>query len=355
MDNAISNDTKAVLLLCGKMGEGRGRDELTPAQYRQFATALFKLDKRPADLLTDGNLADSACAAMEANARIKHPATPARIRKLLSQGVKLSVCLDKWAGCGIGVLSKSDTLYPVRMKEHLGKDSPVLIYYAGNTNLFSGGGMAFVGSREIGEEPIEAIRKVVRACVDNGKPIVSGGAKGADQTAMQEGVACGGSVVGVLPCNLLSACLEPVNRDALAYGKTLLFSAFDPEARPFDYGREAMARNKYIYAMADACFVAQSGIGSQSGTWAGVTEELKRKKPRSVFVYLASTPSEGCLDLMKYGAKPWDNGKTAEENLSAVSEKPQSYVQNDLFGEMGTAEETVPYGKPSELLRKGEN
>ena len=101
----------------------------------------------------------------------------------------------------------------------------------------------------ITEEATDMLRSVVRGCVDLGMNVVSGGARGADQAAMQEAFSVGGKVIGALPCDLLKACLDPSNRDALAGGNALLFSAFDPEERPFRYGQVAMDRNKYIHGM----------------------------------------------------------------------------------------------------------
>lgn len=127
--------------------------------------------------------------------------------------------------------------------------------------------------------------------------------------------------------------LDPSNREALANGHALLFSASDPELRPFSYGQVAMNRNKFIYGMADACFVAQSTVGSQSGTWSGAVEELKREKKRPVYVFLGHPPSEGCLDLKRLGAKVWDMESSVFDNLSARREPEPSreLVQEDLF------------------------
>lgn len=335
MDFNLSPDTQVILLLCGNLG--RKASELKPltrGQYDVCASALISLGKRPADLMEDtgpnDGLIREVCAIPNTNTRVT-PATPDQIVALLRRGMTLSTAIDKWSSYGVRVASKADAVYPQRLREHLGGQAPTLVYYAGNTGLFAGGGMAFVGARDLGKEAEEAIREVVKGCVDLGMPVVSGGAKGADQAAMQTAAALGGTVVGVLPCNLLQACLS--NREALANGQALLFSAFDPEVPPFKYGPVAMDRNKFIYAMADSCFVAQSGIGKKSGTWSGATEELKREKQRPVYVFLGDSPSEGCLDLMKRGATVWNMGRSVSENLSAPHEKSTNpkLTQGDLF------------------------
>lgn len=348
-DFKVSLDTQATLLLCG--GLGRADRDLTPltlGQYNVLALALHALGKRPADLLevngpNEGVIAE-VCAVPNENRRVKAP-EPERIVALLRRGVSLSTALDKWASYGVRVISRADGNYPARLREHLGGRAPALLYFIGDEQLLAGGGMAFVGARDITQEASEALSRVVRECVEDGMPIVSGGARGADQTAMQTALASGGKVVGVLPCELLKATLDPLTRDALANGSVLLLSAFDPEVRPFSYGQVAMDRNKYIYAMADAAFVAQSGVGAKSGTWSGADEELKNKKANPVFVYHGANPSAGCLDLAKRGAVVWDMAKTVPENLAAAkSVVKEEYVCDDLFAS-SVAESKVPAEK----------
>lgn len=350
IDFSLSPDTQAVLLLCGALGRNdRELPPLTLGQYNVFATALNTIGKRPGDLIGASGPSDAlvgeACAVPNANGRVKS-ASPERIAALLRRGVTLSTALDKWASYGVRVVSRADESYPARLRKHLGAKAPALLYYAGNAALLFGGGMAFVGARDITEEATDMLRSVVRGCVDLGMNVVSGGARGADQTAMQEAFSCGGKVIGVLPCDLLKACLDPSNREALAGGNALLFSAFDPEARPFNYGAVAMGRNKYIYGMADACFVAQSGIGLKSGTWSGADEELRNKNRNPVYVYLGECPSEGCVDLAKRGAVSWDPAKTVAENLADGSKGGRSMAleQDDLFNGYTVAESVVPYG-----------
>ena len=339
----ISEDTQAVLLLCGALGGKTNARPLTPAQYNGLVTGLVKLGKRPAELLHDETLAASACAAQVENRRLKEPATPDRVKTLLARGMSLSLALDKWSAYGIRPLGRGDMLYPKRLKDHLKGAAPAVIYCAGNMNLLAGGGMAFVGSRDLSEDAAGVIRKIVRECVSKGIPVVSGGARGADQTSMRAAFENGGSVIGALPGDLCKACLESGNRDALASGRALLFSAADPEAGFSGY--VAMDRNKYIYAMADMAFVAQSGCGPKSGTWSGAAEELKRENHRPMFVYLPDQPSEGCVDLAKKGAIAWKLDKTVEENRAGVKVPAKKLdYEGDLFSGISAAEPVQSYG-----------
>ena len=215
MDFSIPEDTQATLLLCGTLGKDNGAARpLTLPQYNAVVQALVSLDKRPSDLLHEGGLAETICSMPVENARLKEPASADRLKTLLDRGFALSMALNRWAQYGVRPVGRGDGLYPARMKLYLKGKAPAILYYAGSDQLWSGGGMAFVGSRNISDEATEAIRRVVRECVDANMPIVSGGARGADQTSMRTAFECGGSVVAALPGDLLKTCLTRENREA---------------------------------------------------------------------------------------------------------------------------------------------
>ena len=323
-DFAVSDDTQAILLLCGTLGASGGKvHALTLPQYNAFAKSLNTLGKRPADLLHDAGLVEEVCAMPLENTRLQEPASADRVRALLDRGFALSMSLNRWAQYGVRPVGRGDALYPSRMKQYLKGKAPAVLYYVGNTDLFAGGGMAFVGSRDISGEATEAIRRVVRECVDAGMPIVSGGARGADQTSMREAFGRGGRVIGALPGDLLKSCLTHENRDAISGGQVLLFSAVDPDERftPIN----AMDRNKYIYAMADYAFVAQSD--TKGGTWTGAVEELKRPEHHPVYVYMGNARVEGCAQLVGKGGIAW----TTADSLQSMIKKANPAKQPSLF------------------------
>ena len=331
MDFSISEDTQATLLLCGTLGKDNGAARpLTLPQYNAVVQALVSLDKRPSDLLHDGGLAETICSMPVENARLKEPASADRLKTLLDRGFALSMALNRWAQYGVRPVGRGDGLYPARMKLYLKGRAPAILYYAGSDQLWTGGGMAFVGSRNISDEATEAIRRVVRECVDANMSIVSGGARGADQTSMRTAFLCGGNVVAALPGDLLKTCLARENREAIGAGRVLLFSAVDPDERftPIN----AMDRNKYIYAMADYAFVAQSD--TKGGTWTGAVEELKRPEHHPVFVYMGHTRVEGCAKLVAQGGVAWTLSDTLQPMLekgAAVANKTIKVSQPSLF------------------------
>ena len=77
-----------------------------------------------------------------------------------------------------------------------------------------------------------------------GYSIVSGGARGIDESAMLGALEKEGTVIGVLSDRLLKAATSSKYRPALMARNLVLMSPFNPEAG-FDVGN-AMARNKYV-------------------------------------------------------------------------------------------------------------
>lgn len=359
----LSPDTQAILLLCGALGwNDKTLVPLSLAQYNVFAKTLYSLKKRPADLLElDEALIEEVCGTPSINKRVAMP-KKSRIIALLRRGMALAMALDKWSSYGVRVVSRADAHYPQRMREHLKDKAPALLYYTGNERLFEGGGLAIVGARDLNAESENLIRKVVRECIKHRMPIVSGGARGADQTAIHEAIAFGGNVIGALPCDLLKASLNPSNLNALSNNNALLFTAFDPELKPFNYGAVAMDRNKYIYAMADGCLVAQSGISTtsgKSGTFEGAIEELKRPDHRPVYAFLGKSASEGSIKLLAKGAIKWDSEKSLTENINPKRSCSKSIALEEeflpgLFPEEPTTEENVEHKDISNSQGHGE-
>jgi predicted Rossmann fold nucleotide-binding protein DprA/Smf involved in DNA uptake len=106
----------------------------------------------------------------------------------------------------------------------------------------------------------------------DGFNIISGGARGVDETSMLSALDAEGTAVGVLASGLLSAAISGKWRKYIKNNQLLLISIFYPDAG-FNVGN-AMARNKYIYCMSDAALVVHSG--TKGGTWTGALENLKK-------------------------------------------------------------------------------
>jgi predicted Rossmann fold nucleotide-binding protein DprA/Smf involved in DNA uptake len=299
----ITENAKAILLLCGRFGAGdslpagrqdTGAQPLNIKEYDELATWLLSKKWWPADLLNEENQG----ALSDAFA----PVEPARMKALLARGASMAIAIEKWVNKGLWVLCRSDEAYPQRLKQHLKRCAPPILYGAGDRALLSKGGLAVVGSRHIDAEAEAFARAVGRRAAQSGMQLISGAARGVDETAMHGAFEEGGAVIGVMADSLLRAAVSGKYREGIRSGQLVLISTYNPEAG-FNVGH-AMGRNKYIYALADFAVVVSSDY-QEGGTWAGADEELRRESGRPVFVRTGAGVPKGNTELLRKGAKPF--------------------------------------------------
>lgn len=332
MSEALSPNTKAILLLTAPLIAGRGQrsaDLLTPSEYKKLARHLRERSAQPADLLTpaaDQILGD--CGRL---------IDKARLERLLARGFLLSQAIERWYARAIWVVSRADATYPQRLKSRLREDSPAVLYGCGDRKILDSGGLAVVGSRNADDALIEYTEEVGRLAASAGQTLVSGGARGVDQAGMRGALEAGGRVTGVLADSLERAAMQREHRNLLLEGQLVLISPYDPSAG-FNVGH-AMQRNKVIYALADAALVVSADV-KKGGTWAGVTEQLEKLHLVPVFVRRSGEVSVGLDALAKKGALPWPDSIDAD-GLNAVLSTPGrargATRQANLFAEGGSS------------------
>ena len=288
--STMSEDAKAIVLLCGRLGNSSGAAPLRQREYGVLVRWLINEELRPADLLD---------AKLTTRAALETRLDEQRLSSLLGRGVQLGFAVEKWNQSGLWVICRSDPDYPARLKEHLRDKAPPILFGAGDRALLPGGGLAIVGSRDVDDSGQQFTRDVASWCAHGGMNVVSGGARGVDRIAMSVAVDAGGAVICVLADSLLKQSVARDSRQALADGRLLLISPYHPEAR-FHVG-SAMGRNKFIYAMSDYGLVV-SAIFENGGTWSGAVEELKRNQPRPMFVRTVGTLPSGNQRLLPLGA-----------------------------------------------------
>ncbi len=288
----LTENAQAVLLLTTyffKPVKGAAKP-LTPTEWGRFALWLKESNRVPSSLLK---------ADPEETLDGWHDAkiSKERIEELLGRGHAMALALEKWARAGIWVLTRSDTAYPSRLKARLKTDAPPVLFGCGNVNLLNSGGLAVVGSRNVGSVDLQFTEELGKKASSEGYSIVSGGARGVDEASMLAAIEAEGMVVGVLADSLLRAVTSSKWRRGLMNNNLVLVSPFYPEAG-FNAGN-AMARNKYIYCLADAAIVVHSGL--KGGTWNGALENL-RKKWVPLWVKPTSDKEAGNIVIVKKGA-----------------------------------------------------
>lgn len=309
MDNLLTNDTKAIIMLCGVLGKQSSVRPLAQKEYTRLVQWLMNEKMRPEDLLKYDDI-DAVAAASKIEAD--------RLRTLLSRGVQLGFVVEKWQQNGIWIISRSDNDYPKKLKKHLQDKAPPLLFGIGNRSLLGGGGLAMVGSRNVDTDGIKFTEKIAELCAFNNMPVVSGGARGVDQIAMKSSLEAGGITVGILADNLLKKSLERHSREAITDGRLLLISPYHPNAR-FTVGT-AMGRNKLIYAMADYSLVVSAEY-NKGGTWTGAKEELNRDNSITVFSRQGESVPSGNKKLLELGAVEWPEKIEKESFLQQLTDR----------------------------------
>ena len=266
-DGSLSPTAQATLLLTSYFSRASSESAkpLTNAEWGRFALWLKEKSTTPADLLVTN---PKALLQGWHDARI----SAERIIELLNRGHSLALAMEKWQRAGLWVVTRSDPEYPRRLKQRLKTDCPPVLFGCGNKALLNAGGLAVIGSRNASESDLAFTDQVGAKAAAEGIAIVSGGARGVDETAMLGAMKQGGVVIGVMADSLLKAATSSKWRKGLMDDHAVLVSPFYPEAG-FSAGN-AMARNKYIYCLADSSLVIHSG--KKGGTLNGAEENLKK-------------------------------------------------------------------------------
>ena len=290
-----------------------GKDDvspLTPGEWKLFAEWLRDRRYTPGSLLSeDGeNIIESWN-----NEKI----TRERLIALLKRGAQMSVVIEKWSRAGIWILTRSDSDYPQKLKKRLGQFSPPILFGAGNKKLLNLDGIAVVGSRNISDEEIKYSEELGKLISEKGLTLISGGAKGVDETAMLGALENDGKSIGVLADGLFQRSISIAYRKYLSRDTLAFLSPNYPDAG-FSVGN-AMARNKYIYCLSEAAIVVQSGL--KGGTWTGANENLK-KRWVPLYIKENSDRDSGNNVLIKSGGiKLNDNLKLIDLIDSIIREK----------------------------------
>lgn len=311
---SISEQSQAVLLLTAwftKPGKGEPKP-LTPKEWGRFALWLKDRSMAPEALLRSKDLDATLFGWSDKTVDM------ARIRALLERAGALGIALEKWQRAGLWVMTRSDPDYPGRLKRRLKTDAPPVLFGSGNRQLLNQGGIAVVGSRDASEDDLAFTSGLGGTIALQGRSVVSGGARGVDEAAMLGALQHDGTVIGVLADSLLRASNSAKYRRALMDKNLVLVSPFNPEAG-FDVGN-AMARNKYIYALSDAAVIVSANEG-KGGTWSGAVEALKHAWA-PLWVKPHPGPQSGNAILISMGARWLEEGASMEA-LVPVEEAAQ--------------------------------
>ena len=335
--NLLSPTAQATLLLTSYFSKSSNESAkpLSNAEWGRFALWLKEKSITPADLLVGD---PQALLQGWHDTRI----SAERIIELLKRGHSLALAMEKWQRAGLWVVTRSDAEYPKRLKQRLKTDCPPVLFGCGNKDLLNSGGLAVIGSRNASDPDLAFTDQIGAKAASENISIISGGARGVDEAVMIGAMRQGGMVVGVMADRLLRAATSSKWRKGLMEGHVVLVSPFYPEAG-FNVGN-AMARNKYIYCLADSSLVIHSG--KKGGTLSGAQENLK-KAWVPLWIKQTTDKDAANADLVAKGGN-WLKADiqaftitdlvSSKENLVNQVSKPigelfSTYAQPELFTE----------------------
>jgi len=320
----LTAKTQAILLLTAYFSRSTSSEAkpLTNKEWGRFAFWLKNQEMVPEDLLT-GDLSQKLAGWTD------FKITSDRIQTLLNRGSALAMAMEKWTRSGLWVLTRSDSDYPKRLKARLGNDAPPVFFGCGNRNLLNQGGIAVIGSRKTSDADLQFSHDLGAKSANDGRSVVSGGAKGVDEAAMLGALESEGTAIGVLANDLLRAATSAKYRKYLMANNLVLLSPFYPEAG-FNAGN-AMQRNKYIYCLSDAAIAVHSG--TSGGTWNGVIENIKQNWV-PMWVKPTDDSEAGNSALVQKGAK-WLPDNLSETGFAHLLQTADSSADQgaDLFAQ----------------------
>ena len=337
----ITERTKAILLFTSYFGRDTNKNvkPLSNAEWNRFARWLQTKSMSPEDLL----LQDSVILNDFKDKTIYSE----RLQALLERKTSLAMALDKWSKAGVWILNRGDNNYPKSVKDILKDNAPPIFFGIGNIDLLNKQYIGVVGSRNVNEKVLNDTTRLAISIIRNGYGVVSGGARGVDESAMIGALEANGYSLGYVADSLIKKSTSSFYRQYIIDKKLCLVSPYNPEAG-FNVGN-AMARNKLIYTQSKATIVMKSDV--KGGTWEGAKENLKKEW---VPIWVIDNNIRGNIELAKMGAKklPFVN----EVDVSQLVKKEPIVIQPNLFSAINpeliqkqvAQEEVAQYQKKSD-------
>lgn len=313
MNNNLSNDSLATILICSTIGMDVKNESIHPytlKQWNDLSDRLINSEmKRPASFFRTEE------KDWKEQLRISDKEVE-RLKILLGRAGQVGIEMESLNSIGIFVTTRAEQNYPKRIKEILKRNSPPVLYYCGELEVLKSEGIGIVGSRDIDENGLNFTKTLVQKCVSQGYAIISGGARGVDTAAQNEALLNkDGKAVSILADSMIQKIKQKEIREAISKGKLLLISPFHPKSVFTVYN--AMDRNKYIYILSK-CTVAVSSDYNKGGTWAGASENLKNNWV-PLLVRKEDNAPKGNTYLIEAGGKPLSAKELASNNFSIES------------------------------------
>lgn len=200
----------------------------------------------------------------------------------------------------IKLITIADVAYPSLLKEI--HSPPIVLYFQGNSKIFSQKCLAVVGARKANDYGKRAVDLLVPDLVAAGYSIVSGGALGIDTMAHEAALKCGGKTIAILGSGLLR--LYPSSNKKL-FASIIENGGIVASSYPLKMEglpQNFPARNRIVTGLSQGCVVVQAA--KKSG--ALISAHCALEQGREVFAVPGNFDDElsaGCHEIIQQGAK----------------------------------------------------
>lgn len=218
----------------------------------------------------------------------------------------------------IGVVTIYERTYPHYLRETLGYNAPIFLFFRGNMQLLDEVSVGFCGSRHASDKGLEVCGDIVKQLVERHATIVAGYAAGVDQVAHRTALHFGGKTIAVLPEGILNFNIRRTLSSDWDWNRALVLSEFLPQSR-WTVPR-AMQRNRTIIGLGRALVVIEAK--KSGGTFEAGQEALMLKHPLFAPIYEnIEKIAQGNRILIAKGATPIMRSRsTGRAKLGALVE-----------------------------------
>ena len=337
----VTERTKTILLLTSYFAKNSSKTfkPLSTSEWNRLARWLQTKTINPEDFLTQES--DLLLDKFQ-----DKTVTIERIKYLLERKAALALALDKWSKAGVWVINRGDKHFPKQVKDKLKELSPPVFFGIGNIALLNQKYIGVVGSRKTSEEELNATKELGLQISQKGYGVVSGGARGVDESAMIGALEGGGFSLGYVADSLIKKSTSGLFRNHIINNRLCLLSPYNPEAG-FNSGN-AMGRNKLIYTQSFATIVMKSDV--KGGTWEGAKENLQKAW---VPLWVVDSQEQGNIAIIKKGGKKFS--LKSELDIPKLIKREPTLITPDLFSappSIAIQEEIAPEVKREELRIK---
>lgn len=208
-----------------------------------------------------------------------------------------------------------DENYPSVLKPI--KDSPLVLYAVGNTQLLNmGPSLSVIGTRNPSKEAVPKLRHILNPLIKEGWVVVSGMAKGIDSYAHQLALRMNGKTIAVLGGgfhHIYPRQNIELYHEIIKHG--LVLSEYPPSVKPERY--HFPERNRIISALSYGTLVVEAT--ERSGTLITVDQALEQG--REVYAVPGSpiiSQTKGCHRLIQDGAMLASSAEDILDNWEMV-------------------------------------